>query len=386
MVMNPNAPRAGALEALAAEARAGRMDRREFVALASVLGASAAGAYGMLGLPAPARADEGTPVQGGTLRVAMLIKNIADPRKYDWPEMANVARQFCETLVRWEPDFTFSPQLLESWEVSEDARTYTLKLRQGVTWTNGDAFTAEDVVFNIARWCDKGVEGNSMATAMASLIDAETGQLAEGAAEIVDEHTVVLNLPKADISLIPAFSDYPALIVHRGFDEAGGDLATAPIGTGPFELEEIDIGVMARVKRRENGAWWGGAANFDAIEFIDFGTDPTATLNALEAEDAHVNDETPADLIEQLDAIGLVRAEKETAQTIVARMNVNAAPYDDVAVRRAIQQIVSNQGVMALGVDGRGLVAENHHVGPMHPEYADIGAPAHDVQAGVAAL
>ncbi|MEO1531438.1 MAG: ABC transporter substrate-binding protein, partial [Pseudomonadota bacterium] len=132
--------------------------------------------------------------------------------------------------------------------------------------------------------------------------------------------------------------------------------------------------------------WWGGAANFDAIEFIDFGTDPTATLNALEAEDAHVNDETPADLIEQLDAIGLVRAEKETAQTIVARMNVNAAPYDDVAVRRAIQQIVSNQGVMALGVDGRGLVAENHHVGPMHPEYADIGAPAHDVQAGVAAL
>ncbi|MEM7498612.1 MAG: ABC transporter substrate-binding protein [Pseudomonadota bacterium] len=386
MAMKPNAPRGGTLDALAAEARAGRMDRREFVALASVLGASAAGAYGMLGLPAPARADDGEPVKGGTLRVAMLVKNIDDPRKYDWPEMANVARQFCETLVRWEPDFTFSGQLLESWEVSEDAQTYRLSLRQGVTWTNGDAFTAEDVAYNIARWCDKGVEGNSMATAMSSLIDEETGQLAEGVAEIVDDHTLVLKLPRPDISLIPAFSDYPALIVHRGFDEAGGDLATAPIGTGPFELEEIEVGVMARVKRRETGTWWGGEAPLDAIEFIDFGTDPSATLNALEAEEAHVNDETPADLIEQLDAIGLVKKEKETAQTIVARMNVNAAPYDNVEVRRAIQMIVANKGVMALGVAGRGLVAENHHVGPMHPEYADIGAPAHDPEAGVAAL
>ncbi|MEO0426426.1 MAG: ABC transporter substrate-binding protein [Pseudomonadota bacterium] len=386
MVMKPNTPRAGALEALAAEARKGRMDRREFVALASVLGASTAGAYGMLGLTAPARADDGEPVRGGTLRVAMLIKNIADPRKYDWPEMANVARQFCETLVRWEPDFTFSGQLLESWEVSEDARTYSLNLRQGVTWTNGDAFTAEDVVHNIARWCDRSVEGNSMATAMASLIDEETGQLAEGAAEIVDEHTVRLTLPRPDISLIPAFSDYPALIVHRGFDAAGADLSAAPIGTGPFELEEIEVGVMARVKRRENGAWWGGEAPLDEIEFIDFGTDPTATLNALEAEEAHVNDETPADLIEQLDAIGLVKKEKETAQTIVARMNVKAAPYDNAEVRRAIQMIVENESVMALGVGGRGLVAENHHVGPMHPEYADIGAPAHDPAAGVAAL
>ncbi|MEM6943704.1 MAG: ABC transporter substrate-binding protein, partial [Pseudomonadota bacterium] len=80
------------------------------------------------------------------------------------------------------------------------------------------------------------------------------------------------------------------------------------------------------------------------------------------------------------------RQEKETAQTIVARMNVGAPPYDNVAVRRAIQQIVDNNAVMALGVSGRGLVAENHHVGPMHPEYANIGPPDHDPEAGVAAL
>ncbi|MEL6335027.1 MAG: ABC transporter substrate-binding protein [Pseudomonadota bacterium] len=373
------------LEALADAARSGSLPRREFLALASVLGASAAAAYGMLGLAAPARA-EGTPVRGGTLRVAMQIKNIADPRLYDWPEMANVARQFCETLVRWEPDFTFSGQLLEGWEVSEDARTYRLTLRQGVTWTNGDAFTAEDVAYNIARWCDRGAEGNSMATAMSSLIDADSGQLATGVIEIEDDHTVILTLPRADISLIPAFSDYPALIVHRSFEEAGGDLSANPLGTGPFELEEIEIGVQAIVKRRENGAWWGGEAPLDAIEFLDFGTDASATLNALEAGDAHVNDESPADLLDQLDSLGLVRQEKETAQTIVARMNVGQAPYDDPAVRRAVQQIVDNTTVLALGLNNLGLVAENHHVGPMHPEYADIGAPPHDPEAGVAAI
>ncbi|MEO0762011.1 MAG: ABC transporter substrate-binding protein, partial [Pseudomonadota bacterium] len=360
----PDSPIRQPVLELAAAARRGRLDRREFIGLASVLGVSAAGAYGLLGLAAPARA-QGTPVRGGTLRVAMQIKAITDPRLYDWPEMANVARQFCETLVRWEPDFSFSGQLLESWEVSDDARVYRLNLRQGVTWTNGDAFTAEDVVANLARWCDRSAEGNSMATAMSTLIDAETGQLAEGIVTVEDDHTVVLTLPRPDISLIPAMSDYPALIVHRGFDAAGGDLAEAPIGTGPFELAEIEVGGIARVTRREDG-WWGGSAPLDAIEFIDFGSDPSATLNALEAEEADVNDESQADLIDQFDGLGLVRREKETAQTIVARMNVNAAPYDDPAVRRAIQSMVDNTTVMNLGVfafiltmerDGRPVVS-----------------------------
>ncbi|MGF1554062.1 MAG: ABC transporter substrate-binding protein [Paracoccaceae bacterium] len=380
----PTGRHARRIERLATAARAGRLDRREFVSLASILGLSSTGAYALLGHARPAYA-QGEPERGGTLRVAMLVKAITDPRRYDWPEMANVARQFCEPLVRWEPDFSFSGRLCEAWEVSEDARTYTLNLRRDATWSNGDAFTAEDVAYNIARWCDKSVEGNSMANAMATLIDKDTGKLAEGVVEIVDDHTLTLNLPAPDITLIPSFSDYPALIVHRGFDEAGGDLAEYPVGTGPFVLDDIEVGVGATVSRREDG-WWGGSAHLDGIEFIDLGTDPTAMLTALESGEVHVNDESPADLLDQLDNLDLVRREKETAQTIVARMNVDAAPYDDERVRRAIQLIVDNRAVLALGLDGRGLVAGNHHVGPMHPEYADIGAPGTDPEAGGAML
>ncbi len=372
-----------AIRHLAEEARAGRLARREFMALASVFGASAAGAHALLGLT-PAAAQESEPRSGGTLRVAMRVLEIADPRVYDWPEMGNVARQFCETLARWNADFTISPMLLESWEVSDDAKVYTLNVRPGVTWNNGDAFTAEDVAFNIRRWCDTEVEGNSMATAMATLVDPETGQLAEGVLEVVDPMTVRLTLPAPDISLIPSMTDYPALIVHPGIDEAGG-LAQAPVGTGPFELEEFAIGLGARVRRRESG-WWGGAPLLDAVEFIDYGTDPTPVIAAFEAGEIDVNDESPASYLEILDSIDLVRREQVTPQTIVVRMNVNAPPYDDVNVRRAIQQAVDNAAVLDLAMEGLGLVGENHHVGPMHPGYAELEPPVTDPEASMAAL
>src|ERR1700722_10034061 len=90
-----------AIEALAADAKAGKMDRREFLALASIFGASTAAAYGMIGLAAPSRALAQTPKKGGVLKIVMFVKNQKAPRPYDWPEMANVTRQFLEPLVKY---------------------------------------------------------------------------------------------------------------------------------------------------------------------------------------------------------------------------------------------------------------------------------------------
>lgn len=373
MTKNVTETRKRLFESLTRSATDGRIDRREFLALSSVLGFGAA--VGMSAFPGAALAQ--TPKRGAVLRVGQQILSINDPRVYDWPTKSNVARQFCEPLVRWEPDGSFTPSLLESWEVSDDAKTYTLKVRQNATWTNGDAFTADDVIFNIRRMADANVEGNSMAARLVALRDGEEKTAAEDAVVKVDDFTVQLNLRNPDITLIPSFGDYPALCVHPSFPD-GGDLATAPIGTGAFELVSFEVGIKAVVKRREDGKWWGGEALLDGIEFIDLGTDEAAFLAAFASGEIDMNDETSPDFAQTNDDAGLIRESAVTATTMVARMNTLAAPFTDQRVRNAVQLAVDNAVVLELGVAGLGTVAENHHVAPVHPEYAEIPKIAPD--------
>jgi peptide/nickel transport system substrate-binding protein len=370
-----------------------RIDRRDFLRTATLLGMSATAAYTMAG----AITGEGfgastamaqTPKSGGTLRVAMPVQEMTDPATFDWVEKSNVARFIVEHLTRTGADNITRPYLAEGWEASEDLKTWRFSARKGIKWSNGDEFGSADIAHTVNRWLDPATGSSNLGLfdPMVEEVDGKK-QGIPGAVEVIDDYTVQFNLKGAALAMPENFYNYPTAISHRGFGtDYEADLTKNPIGTGAFELAEFDIGQKAVLRKARD--WWAGPFYLDEIQYIDLGNDSNAQIGAIASDQV---DMTYSVSVEQLDVLrnmpNLELHEAVTAQTGVMRMRTSEKPFDNIHVRKAIQACADRPQMLEVAYRNAGQVAEDHHVCQIHPEYFPLAAQKQgDIEAAKAHL
>lgn len=276
-----------------------------------------------------------------------------------------------EGLTRLDKDGNVLPLLAESWEISDDGLTYTFHLKQGVTFSDGAAFTADDVKWTLDR---NRAEGSTSAQKQLFAAIADIA--------VVDPATVTVTLaqPQGDFLYNMAWGD--AVIV----DEASAaDNVNNPVGTGPYKLGEWVKADHITLVRNE--AYSGAAPALSEVTF-KFISDGTAAANALLAGDLDVFSAFPApELLEQFKANPEFQVIVGTTQgeTIVALNNARP-PLDNVKVREAIARAIDRQAIIDGSQFGYGTPIGSFFP-PGDPAYVDLTElSAYDPEASKALL
>ncbi|HEU5394004.1 MAG TPA: ABC transporter substrate-binding protein, partial [Candidatus Methylomirabilis sp.] len=173
--------------------RRGRIDRREFMRLAALLGLTPLAVRQVVASVAHAAqagpvTAGGSPRRGGVIRAAERVQRMDDPARLQWVPSSNICRHVAEYLTYTDHENVTHPYLAERWEPSADAKTWTFFLRKGVKFNTGKELTADDVVWNLKRWLDPKT-GSSIRGLMS--------YLGPDNIQKVDSYTIRLHLERA---------------------------------------------------------------------------------------------------------------------------------------------------------------------------------------------
>lgn len=267
-----------------------------------------------------------------------------------------------EGLVKLDQDGEIVPLLAERWEVSPDRRTYTFTLRQGVTFTNGEPFTADDVVFSIDR------VKTDWKLQIAEQMDVVEKVEAQG------EHTAVVTLARPSNSWLHmmAASRLGAMFSRTGVD----DLANSPVGTGPYTVESWRRGDA--IQLAANPDYWGEKPPLREVTLKYF-KDATAMNNALLTGGIDVISTVQApESLQQFDTARYDIIEGSSTGEVVLAFNNSRPPLNDKRVRQAIRHAIDHRALLETAWAGRGELIGSM-VAPTDPWYEDLtGMFPHD--------
>jgi peptide/nickel transport system substrate-binding protein len=366
----------------------GEMSRSGFLRYATLLGVGLAEATAFANFVRPqtaaaaVRAVEAVkPQRGGTLRALESLQQISDPRTVSSVFSANVLRQPLEYLTLTNAKNITRPYLLQKWTPDKQAKVWTLTLRKGIKFHNGQELTSDDVVWNIKGWLDPNV-GSSVLGLLAPVLSAND-------VEKVDRYTVRLHLNRSQVALPEYLFHYAAVILPAGYEppdiKAGESITKGLIGTGPFILQSYSPQQNAEATRNPN-YWQKGADGkalpyLDAIDWIDLGPQSTeaAALAALGSGQADTYYPSAAAYHQFKNKRGFNAGIVPSINVELVVMRTDMAPFTDPKVRQAFKVLQDRKTIANLAYAGDAQLGFDAHFGPADPDFVPMPIPKYDV-------
>ena len=355
------------------------ISRREFLRFSTLLGLSLAGAQALSACSGPVEkqpdATMSAPVasipampqitRGGILTAASRIERVDHPARFSLVSQSHPWRHIFDYLTYTDPHGITHPYLLETWNASNDLLTWTLRLKKGIHFNNGQPLTAEDVLFSFGQWLDPDI---------GSPLRSTLSYLSADGLEKVDDYTIRCNLSSPTIFLPEHLFHFAACVLPRDF---AGDATRQPVGSGAFTLEEYLPGERCRLKARSD-YWRMGADGaplpyLDEIVMVQLGEDRSAEVSALRSGQIDAIIEPTVSIWESLkDDPETAIISTPTAATRVLRLRVDQEPWNNNLVRQALKHCHDRQKIMSLALLNQGTIGNDSHVAPIQPEYMPV--------------
>ena len=290
-----------------------------------------------------------TPKKGGSVRAAMNLHgpdDTLDPILFTSQMDYTRGRTIYNNLTQLDDNLTPQPELAESFGPNADATEWTFKIRKGVSFHDGSALSADDVVYSMRR--HQGEDSPSVFKPMVESV-AEWKKTGE------HEVKAILSSPNSDLPAILAL--FQAKIVKDGTSGDGN-------GTGPFLVDSFEPGVKSVHSRNEN--YWRDGPMLDGIEMTAI-TDPVARVNALIAGDIQMAASVDPSSFRQIE-----EAENSKLLSTPAGQQIgicclkNSLPGSNDDFVKGLQYIQDRERIVKRILKGKGTVANDHPISPAH--------------------